>query len=42
MEADEIIKSGRVDLVAVGRAMLSEARWASIAVGALRGSASPG
>ncbi len=42
LEADEIIKSGRVDLVAVGRAMLSEARWASIAVEKLRGSASPG
>jgi len=40
-EADEIIKSGRVDLVAVGRAMLSEARWAFKAVEELGGSASP-
>jgi 2,4-dienoyl-CoA reductase-like NADH-dependent reductase (Old Yellow Enzyme family) len=31
-EANRIIKSGRVDLVAVGRAFLSEPRWATIAV----------
>ena len=30
-EADSIIRSGRVDLVAVGRAYLSEPRWATIA-----------
>jgi 2,4-dienoyl-CoA reductase-like NADH-dependent reductase (Old Yellow Enzyme family) len=30
-EADSIIKSGRVDLVAVGRAYLSEPKWATIA-----------
>jgi 2,4-dienoyl-CoA reductase-like NADH-dependent reductase (Old Yellow Enzyme family) len=30
-EADSIIVSGRVDLVAVGRAYLSEPRWATIA-----------
>jgi len=30
-EADSIIKSGRVDLVAIGRAYLSEPRWATIA-----------
>ena len=30
-EADNIILSGRVDLVAVGRAYLSEPRWATIA-----------
>jgi 2,4-dienoyl-CoA reductase-like NADH-dependent reductase (Old Yellow Enzyme family) len=34
-EADSIIRSGRVDLVAVGRAYLSEPRWAAIAVKAL-------
>ena len=31
-EANRIIRSGRVDLVAVGRAYLSEPRWATIAV----------
>jgi 2,4-dienoyl-CoA reductase-like NADH-dependent reductase (Old Yellow Enzyme family) len=30
-EADRIIRSGRVDLVAIGRAYLSEPRWATIA-----------
>jgi 2,4-dienoyl-CoA reductase-like NADH-dependent reductase (Old Yellow Enzyme family) len=40
-EADEIIRSGRVDLVAVGRAMLKEARWAFKAAEELDGSASP-
>ncbi len=30
--ADRIIRSGRVDLVAVGRAYLSEPRWATLAV----------
>jgi 2,4-dienoyl-CoA reductase-like NADH-dependent reductase (Old Yellow Enzyme family) len=30
-EADTIIRSGRVDLVAIGRAYLSEPRWATIA-----------
>jgi 2,4-dienoyl-CoA reductase-like NADH-dependent reductase (Old Yellow Enzyme family) len=34
-EADAIIGSGRVDLVAVGRAYLSEPRWATIATKAL-------
>jgi 2,4-dienoyl-CoA reductase-like NADH-dependent reductase (Old Yellow Enzyme family) len=31
-EADRIIRSGRVDLVAVGRAYLHEPRWATIAI----------
>jgi len=31
-EADNIIRSGRVDLVAIGRAYLREPRWASIAI----------
>ena len=31
-EANKIISSGRVDLIAVGRAYLSEQRWATIAV----------
>jgi len=35
-EADRIIRSGRVDLVAVGRAYLSEPRWATIAARAPR------
>jgi 2,4-dienoyl-CoA reductase-like NADH-dependent reductase (Old Yellow Enzyme family) len=34
-EANRIIRSGRVDLVAVGRAYLSEPRWATIAVSEL-------
>jgi NADPH2 dehydrogenase len=34
-EADKIIRSGKVDLVAVGRAYLSEPRWATIATRAL-------
>ena len=36
-EADTIVRSGRVDLVAIGRAYLKEPRWASIAVEELRG-----
>jgi len=34
-EADEIIRSGKVDLVAVGRAMLKDPEWASKAVASL-------
>ena len=34
-EADEIIRSGKVDLVAVGRALRREPRWASIAIDSL-------
>ena len=34
-EADAIIRSGRVDLVAVGRAILKDPRWASKAVNSL-------
>jgi len=35
-EADAIIRSGQADLVAVGRAMLKDPKWASKAVGAPR------
>ncbi|MFQ6052702.1 MAG: tRNA-dihydrouridine synthase [Candidatus Bathyarchaeia archaeon] len=34
-EADSIIRSGRVDLVAVGRAILKDPRWASKAISSL-------
>jgi len=34
--ADEIVRSGRVDLVAVGRAMLNDPDWASKAIETLR------
>ena len=34
-EADEIIRSGRVDLVAVGRAILRDPKWASKAIDSL-------
>jgi NADPH2 dehydrogenase len=34
-EADSIIRSGKVDLVAVGRAMLTDPEWASKAVASL-------
>ncbi|MDP7442777.1 MAG: NADH:flavin oxidoreductase [Candidatus Bathyarchaeota archaeon] len=37
-EANDIIESGKVDLVAVGRAMLREAKWATKAVEELSGS----
>ena len=40
-EADVIIRSGRVDLVAIGRAMLKEAGWASKAVEGLGGATTP-
>lgn len=36
-EADAIIRSGRVDLVAVGRALLSDPKWAVKALRILRG-----
>ncbi len=36
IEADNIIRSGRVDLVAVGRAILKEPRWASKAKSLLK------
>ena len=36
-EADDIIQSGKVDLVAVGRALRKEPRWASIAIDSLTG-----
>jgi 2,4-dienoyl-CoA reductase-like NADH-dependent reductase (Old Yellow Enzyme family) len=36
VEADAIIQSGQVDLVAVGRAMLKDPKWASKAASALR------
>lgn len=36
-EADEIIRSGKVDLVAIGRAILNDQNWASKAVDSLSG-----
>ena len=36
-EADAIIRSGKVDLVAVGRAILKDPKWASKAIRGLRG-----
>jgi len=35
-EADTIIRSGKVDLVAIGRAILKEPKWASKAIGSLK------
>jgi len=34
-EADAIIRSGKVDLVAVGRAILKDPKWASKSVSSL-------
>ncbi|KYH36990.1 MAG: hypothetical protein AYL28_005650, partial [Candidatus Bathyarchaeota archaeon B23] len=39
-EADAILRSGRVDLVAVGRALLSDPHWALKALRLLRGASS--
>jgi len=36
-EADTIIRSGKVDLVAIGRAILKDSKWASEAIRILRG-----
>ena len=36
-EADTIIRSGKVDLVAIGRAMLKDSKWASKAIRSLMG-----
>jgi len=36
-EADEIIRSGKVDLIAIGRAMVKDPNWASKAIDSLAG-----